>query len=306
MNWSLYSKHRQSLMGVAILWIMLYHINLNLGVLSYRIVFEGFYGVEVFAFLSGIGAYYSLHKNENIKAYYIRKFKRVIPIFYWVEIPYTFLLVFMGCYTAVDAVRLLFFLNPFFDIMMAWYVTFVIICYLFSPFLYRMILNGKYGLLFLSIIICYLIGYFYCPIIFNRLPMFVVGMMIGKYILLHKTESSSKSMWIHVLIGFVCILYVCGYVGKCCDFLVIKQVMTLYVFYCIAVLFDKLKCVEKPFAFLGGLTLELYLIHESICIQLIHNRFDNKIILALVGIFLAIIISLSINRLQSHIVSRMK
>ena len=64
MNWFSISKYRSTLMGLAILWVMYFHINVqtftDFGWFFHRI---GFYGVDIFLFLSGIGVYFSL-KND--------------------------------------------------------------------------------------------------------------------------------------------------------------------------------------------------------------------------------------------------
>ena len=59
------SKYRGFLMGFAILWVMYFHIPLKfateVGWFIHRI---GFYGVDIFLFLSGLGVYYSLTKDR--------------------------------------------------------------------------------------------------------------------------------------------------------------------------------------------------------------------------------------------------
>ena len=56
------SRHRQSIMGVAILWILLHHSGLNLSGPLFAIKRSGFGGVEMFLFVSGFGCAISLMK----------------------------------------------------------------------------------------------------------------------------------------------------------------------------------------------------------------------------------------------------
>ena len=70
---SLLSKHRNALMGIAILWVMLYHLydyTDALPSLVRGIIGIGYGGVDMFLFLSGFGLYYSLSKkNSSLSAY---------------------------------------------------------------------------------------------------------------------------------------------------------------------------------------------------------------------------------------------
>ncbi len=72
LNWGLFSEHRQALMGGAILCIMLYHSfqGASDGTIS-RIFVTGKIGVEFFLIISGVGLYFSLSKDSNLKRFYI-------------------------------------------------------------------------------------------------------------------------------------------------------------------------------------------------------------------------------------------
>ena len=61
---SLLSSYRGALMGVAIIWVMLYHLgDIDVSVIS--VIFGvGYGGVDIFLFLSGFGLYFSLSKKE--------------------------------------------------------------------------------------------------------------------------------------------------------------------------------------------------------------------------------------------------
>lgn len=63
MTYKTLSKYRGVLMGFAILWVMYFHIPIKsvteVGWFIHRI---GFYGVDIFLFLSGLGVYFSLTK----------------------------------------------------------------------------------------------------------------------------------------------------------------------------------------------------------------------------------------------------
>ena len=90
---SLLSSYRGALMGVAIIWVMLYHLG-DIDVSVIRVIFGvGYGGVDIFLFLSGFGLYFSLSKKENsLTRYYKKRFCRVLPEF-WL---YLLVLFFLG------------------------------------------------------------------------------------------------------------------------------------------------------------------------------------------------------------------
>lgn len=74
-------KYRSHLMGVAILWVVFFHTQINVtGKITEFVWRTGYGGVDIFFFLSGIGVFYSLKKN-SIKEFYIRRMKRIMPAY---------------------------------------------------------------------------------------------------------------------------------------------------------------------------------------------------------------------------------
>ena len=61
---SLLSSYRGALMGVAIIWVMLYHLgDIDVSVIS--VIFGvGYGGVDIFLFLSGFGLYFSFSNTK--------------------------------------------------------------------------------------------------------------------------------------------------------------------------------------------------------------------------------------------------
>ena len=70
-NWGIISKYRSQVMGIAILWIILFHAKAqgikipHMQFLNY-ILNHGNLGVEIFLFVSGIGMYFSLSKGYKL------------------------------------------------------------------------------------------------------------------------------------------------------------------------------------------------------------------------------------------------
>ena len=96
MSYSVLSKYRTELMGVAILWVMLFHsfdLDMGLPILEW-IRAAGFGGVDIFILLSSMGLVMSLSRREqSYTAFMARRAGRVLPAYYTVMIPYTVFLV---------------------------------------------------------------------------------------------------------------------------------------------------------------------------------------------------------------------
>lgn len=96
MRYRVLSKYRTELMGIAILWVMLFHsfdLDLGIGLLN-RIKNVGFGGVDIFILLSAMGLVCSLSKREqSCPAFMARRVSRVLPAYYLVMVPYTLFLI---------------------------------------------------------------------------------------------------------------------------------------------------------------------------------------------------------------------
>lgn len=73
------SRWRSHILGFCILGVIVYHANLGFisGPLSY--VFNPLWEVDIFFFLTGMGAYYSLRKDSDALAFYKRRISRIYP-----------------------------------------------------------------------------------------------------------------------------------------------------------------------------------------------------------------------------------
>ena len=92
MSYSVLSKYRTELMGVAILWVMLFHsFDLDMGLpLLEWLRAAGFGGVDIFILLSTMGLVMSLARREqNYTEFMTRRASRVLPAYYLVMVPYT-------------------------------------------------------------------------------------------------------------------------------------------------------------------------------------------------------------------------
>lgn len=76
------SKYRSSIMGFAMIWVVLYHYQIE-GVLRYPFGF-GFTGVDLFMLCSGLGLFYSYDKNPDTFRFYRKRFLRIVPTYFLV------------------------------------------------------------------------------------------------------------------------------------------------------------------------------------------------------------------------------
>ena len=74
------SKYRTPLMGLATIWVSLFHFRCVMGVSPFGLFDAmGYGGVDIFLFLSGFGLYVG-YKND-IKYFYKRRFLRIYPTY---------------------------------------------------------------------------------------------------------------------------------------------------------------------------------------------------------------------------------
>lgn len=141
------------MMGLAILFIVMFHQHFITGPITSFFHSYGHFGVDVFLFLSGFGIYYSLNKqkdNESVKSFYMRRAFRIIPTcliaficfyYFWkTAFPVTYRFsgpnFICGCF-GLDV----------------WYIRTIVIYYLLSPILFRLITKKNRYAFFLFIVL---------------------------------------------------------------------------------------------------------------------------------------------------------
>lgn len=135
-------------MALAIIGVLITHLNgcfdatspaISLVKKGINFLFQSVY-VEGFLFLSGIGVFYSLQKN-NIGKYYKNRIKRVVLPFLLIGIPF-FIILCRG-----DLLHLLtmlttaeFWLHGNYYGM--WYIAIALLCYLIAPFIHAFVFKN--------------------------------------------------------------------------------------------------------------------------------------------------------------------
>lgn len=311
---NLLSKYRTQLMGLAMLWVMLYHSKIIFTSKIFEFISSiGYGGVDIFILLSGMGVYFSLNKETNIKEFYKRRVSRVLPYYLPIVLLYSIYL----CYYYNISVSLIFYnlttlsfwLNPLntvgfygFD----WYIPSLLALYLLSPF-YMKIFNKKPIIttivslsLVIGISILMINSHWKYLLIFTwRIPNYLIGILVGFFI------SKQIKLNIKTLIILTLILFI-GIIGL---YIVITELpdnikwqyglwwipfifITFPLITILSLLLSLLKNYQYPIlSTIGNYTLVIYLLHERI-IRVFENLQLNLSIIELNLIVLIITFSL--------------
>ena len=292
MKLTLISKYRTHIMGAAMMWIMWFHSAYagNSDVLKFlhRI---GFYGVDMFLLVSGLGLYYSMRKSKSIGEFYKKRAVRILPaylivtvcwyVFYKTNVSFSDkLLSILGVNYFRGAVGN----RPeYFD----WFLPTLIVLYLLTPLYDKLFqkasVKWKFTLLIsmISPILCIVAYHLNRQVLFGslvRIPIFLIGYWMGWY-LYEKKEEEKASWMVHVALltaGILLAYYIHTYVKNPTIFWGLNCYPALFVAPSLSVLlgfiFEKaekyLKIVGKillfPFYVCGRYSLEIYLFHQRL------------------------------------------
>jgi len=267
------SRQRSFIYGVAALWLVLFHspyLSFNcLGGVGNLLDFlaDQDIGVDIFLFMSGISLYFSFSKDSVIKSFYKKRVLRIIP-------P-TVIISLITC--TIDKcnlgqyVRRIFLISMFTDgDLTIWYITLIMFLYLLYPFIHRIFekngLKALIMLLVLAITGAYvLVSFVTCfsnsLVALSRIPVFLVGCYMGKYIKNGFKFSSDKL--VYVILGVAALFITILLIGWENPFIVrlIYCPLSICLTITFALIGSKTGKATKPLSFLGKYSLEVYLIH---------------------------------------------
>jgi peptidoglycan/LPS O-acetylase OafA/YrhL len=260
------SRNRTALMGLSILWIMLFHsfvdFGPSLGARVLRGVFNfGFFGSDIFLFLSGFGLMTSwMHSRLSLGKFFKRRMLRILPS-YWLFFLFNdvILKVFKKPLDPSYILGSIFGINWFFTDFGFWYISALLACYGLFPFFVRSFIRAgkKHTVvmcwigtcLIISLCITLLQDYRYLLVFTLRVPSFIIGTVIGY--LAGKPEYSVRintSVRIYAIISLCCLLLICFlfyyYSPNCIDNL------RLCLYPCIVLVF--------PFTFFAAVGIEFF------------------------------------------------
>lgn len=316
------SKYRTGLMGIATLMIIVCHAPAS-GVLMPNIlarIFElGNFGVDIFLFLSGLGCYYSLSTNSNLKDYYKRRYIRIGVPYILITLPFVIFFLLINKYTLYDAILSLTTFNYWLEHRGAWFVALLIPLYLVSPVVYKLLLCKKKILLLALMIICILIlcnlevkHFEYCNILKNiqfvlqRLPSYLIGVAIGKL-----SKEGYQIRYVNLIFFLSLGLLIYLLCRLCLEDLFVGWLLVPIIIFLLIVFIKNILFINNFFCFFGRISLESYLSNiyiNNLFIVLIPDNINNELLygryleysIVIVG---GILIAIFLNKLSDKMIT---
>lgn len=270
----LLSKYRAELMGFSMLMVMLFHTIGGLsipGMSDFKpfICFD--FGVEFFIVLSAIGCTYSLDKNRNTIDFYKRRLKRIIPAFV-IVVALDFIvydLIISGTPTLKIFFKNLLFISFGEGDISFWFILYILTCYLLTPFVYRHS-SSKAIIGIIGLATCILFIYAFSNthtqnVLLYRFPIYFLTLVWVNRARNYSSGWNFIMLGILTLIVYASLILFIRYPYK--YLLYMGAAIPCLVF--VAMVIDKMqnRLVNIIFSFIGGISLELYLIHEK-CLYL--------------------------------------
>lgn len=286
-------------MGVAILWVMMFHLPFRSSIPIIDLILKlGYGGVDIFLFLSGFGLYFSLSKgNVNLSEYYKKRFCRILPEF-WIFLIITFLIKWnfslhsfgrlIYCATTIG------YWIPGTPYVL-WYISCILFLYLVYPFYYPYLHKKglKFGFIPIFIGIALTVAYAFITVLFfnnknvgglliltiARIPIFFIGSIAGYLAKENIQFGISKTIKVITLIIFllavfslfVSFRYFSNFLWTCSLYFLPFIFITPILCIIIAQMFNKLPpYIPTFFSKIGIISLELYLVHEYLYKNLAH------------------------------------
>lgn len=181
-------KSRSLIMGLAILWVAFYHIPWVDSVPVLDFVHDiGYIGVDVFLLISGIGACHSIGQRGR-KGYLLQRAKRILPGLLPVLLIWSAGMLALGAMSVrqfFGSVTLLGWWHGS-ELQLNWYFSAVWMYFLLAAVLYRPVVQGKHPMVF--VLLVSLLGFaamrltpfWHHPTAYSRIPIFFVGMLLGR------------------------------------------------------------------------------------------------------------------------------
>lgn len=280
MNFATYIKtNRTSLMGSAIIFILLYHSyswcipekNPYLSIFKH-----GYIGVDIFIFLSGFGLCSSYTKN-TLTTFYLNRLKKIFPLYVLSGLLISLISNTKGSIltTIWDVfcnISTLSYWN-FGGIYWNWYIPAIVLLYLLFPIIYFFTEKYKYTFyIFTNLIIIIALSFFAIPWQYDcfvaRIPIFILGIIIFLY------QNDVKKQRQSIFVSFIFLLP-CIYISQYYTTATFCPILLL-LFYTTKRFIDRIPYIR----FIGTHTLEIFL-GNSLCYYIIHIllRYTNNPIL---------------------------
>lgn len=328
---NLLSKFRSEIMGIAILWVFIFHIypyesNFKYDILKI-ISYFGYAGVDIFLFVSGFGLYYGYSKYVTKQDFYRKRFIRIIP---------TYLIFILLTLVLSNDYRIKTFLSLFCNIgwylprsglpYYNWYMSIIMLIYIAFPFYMKLFnrnpLRTTIYISALALITTFLLALFgstNTAISTTRIPIFAIGTYFG-YLLKNEHSINIRSRYIILVAGLIMILTILliikpwpylsdlksviiwDYGFYWIPFIIIIPGLLLSVVTVLDFISKRVPYFNVSFKFLGTISLEIYLIHTNteLC-TLIKGISCNQSVYFINMLLISIIGGVIIHKIMSRI-----
>lgn len=327
------SNYRKQLMGIAALWIIIFHFWINifkegssLYIVESFIKTIGYCGVDIFLFLSGMGLVNSMEKNKNITSFYKARLKRIL-------FPYLFISVINELLNRkeiktflLDLCGINFFIK---DVNSSglWFVIAIIVLYLLFPIYYYCAKKTnikKYTIFLIAIwlLITYILFKFTDRIdiysFTNRIPIFLLGAYFTFEYKNANKYFNSKKIILCLLVFILGIIlenktYFYGMFllvpnsNNCIPNILITISMCMLLSYIFSLFECYLKYLLYCLSFIGDISLECYLlgsVKAQIILDMIFNITNSPLFTNLIFILYIISFSYMLHILNKKIIEK--
>ena len=274
------SRYRGELMGIAMIFIFLFHIALPRSNMFFGLRRIGNIGVDMFLFLSGVGLWFSWMKHPSLKHFFKRRYLRVYPAWFIISCLYYIPHFHGGGVRAwVDLIGDItinwdFWLH---DELKFWYIPAMMMLYLFAPPYMQLIRRHPVyrWLPVVMILWCILVQYVspihnavgHIEIFWSRVPIFFIGINMGEAVR-RKDKMDGASIWM-ILIVFAMTLSASIFLEQELHGhfpIYVERMLYIPLTITTILLLNRVfrrtpKWFNTIFKFVGALSLECYLIH---------------------------------------------
>ena len=274
------SRFRGALMGIAMLIIILFHVDLARSDMFFGLRRMGNLGVDMFLFLSGIGLWFSWMKTPSYRHFYFRRLIRIYPA--WLIIACLYYLPRLHVHDAASLVNLVgeigfnwnFWLH---DELSFWYIPAIMMLYLFAPPYMELIRRHSVyrWLPVVMIMWCILVEWVtpihhavgHLEIFWSRVPIFFIGINMGEMVRSRK-QLPPDAVWL-LLVTFLMTFGTCLYLEQVRHGrfpLFVERMLYIPFTVCSILVMNRIfrrtpEWVNRAFRLVGMLSLEAYLIH---------------------------------------------
>ncbi len=305
------SRYRGELMGFAIIIVMLFHVYTPRADAFYGLRRMGNLGVDIFFFLSGIGLWFSWCRKQDFRRFYYNRIVRIYPAWLIVAGYYylsrfksfqpSYPLPFGGTGDAtvdsyIDLAGDILFNWDFWlhDELTFWYVPATMMLYLVAPFYMELVRRHavfRY-LVVLPLMWCIIVQYVtpvhqavgHIEIFWSRVPIFFLGINCAEAV--RQKKNLTPQTWWMVAVFFLVSLSACVWLeqmrhGRFPLYVerMLYIVLAITTVIIMSEVFDRVKklayghfSLNALFAWVGGISLEMYLFHVEYVLKPIEKQ----------------------------------